>query len=245
MGVLKDHKRTGKLFRPPLTQVGPLSEVRWVVDMLPEFIWIGLLQDRFGLQEGIHLAQSLALRASKAMLQKPKPWFAAMSAFKVLTNDESDSLLSALGQDSSLDKIKEGLGPILEFYPSSPIRFLESTQGEPRYSGLTLAAFKHFLSELFDKRARPATLVQATAVYIGFVTDQLKIMKGVTSFDNFEAIADYPDTEESRQVGASVRATCLSLLPALMEAYSTDWPVCFWNRGLELEPCTTQEDQDA
>jgi hypothetical protein len=37
--VLNDHKRVGKMFIPPMAQIG-LTEVSWVKTILPELIWL-------------------------------------------------------------------------------------------------------------------------------------------------------------------------------------------------------------
>lgn len=38
--VLADHRRAGKKFIPPfIAELGPLSEVRWVNDLVPELVW--------------------------------------------------------------------------------------------------------------------------------------------------------------------------------------------------------------
>jgi hypothetical protein len=72
----------------------------------------------------------------------------------------------------------------------------------------------------------------ANAVYIAFCTNKMRALQG-TGFDNFPAIENYPETEESRAVAAEVRATVYSLLSETPQ----DWESYFWNRGLEIEPC--------
>ena len=43
--VLADHKKVGKKFIPPFgAKLGPLDEVRWVNDLVPELVWLPLLR---------------------------------------------------------------------------------------------------------------------------------------------------------------------------------------------------------
>lgn len=42
--VLLDHKKVGKRFVPPLLQLGPLGEIKWIDCILPELLWLGLLK---------------------------------------------------------------------------------------------------------------------------------------------------------------------------------------------------------
>jgi len=80
-------------------------------------------------------------------------------------------------------------------------------------------------------------LVQATAVWIAFDSDKLKVASHLALAD-FPKIEEYPKTERSLQVAASIRAV---LNPMFSDtkwmASDTDWPIAFWNRGLEVEPC--------
>ena len=56
--VLADHKKVGKKFIPPfVAKLGPLDEVRWVNDLVPELVWLTLLSDRHGRKRGVDLAR--------------------------------------------------------------------------------------------------------------------------------------------------------------------------------------------
>jgi hypothetical protein len=59
-----------------------------------------------------------------------------------------------------------------------------------------------------------------------------------SSLRNFPAVAEFPDTEESRAVAAAVRSSVSALAPFNGPAERA-WPEYFWQRGLELEPCET------
>jgi hypothetical protein len=52
--ILKDHKRIGKRFVPPLMQLG-IEEVNYINELLPEIIWMGLVFDRIDYRAGINL----------------------------------------------------------------------------------------------------------------------------------------------------------------------------------------------
>ena len=65
--VLGDHKRIGKRFIPPfLYQLGSLSEISWVNEIMPEILWIGLLIEHFGYQRGVELGLHLSKAAVAA-----------------------------------------------------------------------------------------------------------------------------------------------------------------------------------
>ncbi len=66
-GILADHTREGTLFRTPLSRL-PLKETRWVKQTLPELLWIGLLQGKYGLGCGVDLSLALAEAAAQASM---------------------------------------------------------------------------------------------------------------------------------------------------------------------------------
>ena len=84
--VLSDHKRVGKRFIPPLLQVAPFHDLSWVDCTLPELLWLGLLNNRYGLKRGSDLGLSLAKAAAEASVHSIGRWYAPTSAYSSLTD---------------------------------------------------------------------------------------------------------------------------------------------------------------
>ena len=95
---------------------------------------------------------------------------------------------------------------------------------------------KSAVIQLYDKRGKPATLVIANTIYIGALTGKIRYTNP-TQIPNFEAVWDYPDTDESRLVASRLRASVSAFTNLLGDDVASAWPGYFWNRGLELEPC--------
>src|SRR5262245_12357695 len=84
--VLQDHKRQGKILIPPFTSMlGPLQEVSRVKTIMPELIWIALIQDSHGHREGVQLITSIARVARELMPPETPRIFCAVSSFVELT----------------------------------------------------------------------------------------------------------------------------------------------------------------
>ena len=95
--VLQDHKRKRKTFIPPFTQMlGPLREISWVKTMLPELLWIALIQDYYGHAKGVALITSLTRLARKCSVSEKKRIFATLSSFGEMTIDEQSCLHSEI-----------------------------------------------------------------------------------------------------------------------------------------------------
>ena len=129
--VLADHKKVGKKFIPPfVAKLGPLGEVRWANDLVPELVWLALLSDRHGREMGVDLARRLALAAVDARRSKPAPWFALASAYAELSASEQEAVAAKLETDDAAQEIRTALSPLgacRELAPSKQ----ESTTYEP------------------------------------------------------------------------------------------------------------------
>lgn len=237
--VLADHKKIGKKFIPPfVVQLGPVGEVRWATDLVPELVWLALLIDEHGHKVGVDLARQLALAASGARIGKAKEWFAMASAYHKLDKDEQTAVLATVQSSGALGPLRQALRPLAMFYPECPLAFLFDEQ--PIIDDTLLVGFKRVLESTFDRWDAPATFAQASAIYIAFCTDMLKVMKGL-ALANFPAIEAFPETEESQRVAASVRATVSTFSGQFADENAARWVAYFWKRGLTLEPCTVAE----
>lgn len=198
------------------------------------------LNEYYDLSKGAELGLSLARVALKTRDQNSKKWFAPISSFIVLTDEQKNDVIKLLKLSNELRELKQALIPLISFYPTCPLAFLfEGKVPNFENSKENLEQFKLLLSGLFNRWEKRATLVQASAIYIAFATDLLQVAKG-SALANFPAVAEFPNTEESRGVSASVRAAVNQFFGTHFYDSLTTWPSYFWNRGLELEPCDYQ-----
>jgi len=240
--VLSDHRRIGKKLIPPLLQrFSNFHETSWIRRIVPELLWIGLLQER-ELKRGIDLSLTLAKAASDvAPLTLPR-WYGTASSFSGLTDDHGESIREALASRGDLFEMQKSLHPLVSCYPESPLRLLFGADvGEPATGELDL--LRRVLVEMFDRRTSSAIFTQATFIYLAFVLGGLKVAEGLALAD-FPKVMDYPHTERSRQVAAAVRSSVQFFFGPPAYDPASSWPGYFWNRGLELEPCIFERSSD-
>jgi hypothetical protein len=233
MPVLGDHKRIkSKLVTPFNDAFGPMHEVSWINMMIPELLWIALVQDAWGARRGVEIITAFTrdVRASEA--SRDRTIWAAAGKFAALP----DGVLASIVRGRPYrDDLCAALGPLHAHYPDHPMSGLVVADGTP--SSRNLGGLKALVGELFDRASKSATLTQATAMWLAFDADRLKVATGLALSD-FPRIEDYPDTEQSQRIAASIRATLNQMFGDVdLMASGSCWPVAFWNRGLELEPC--------
>lgn len=235
--ILGDHQRIGKRFIPPIAKLG-FSEISWVETLLPELLWLGLINDCHGLTKGAELALAVA-RAAVSTWTHQKKLFATSSSFSALDRVQQQAMVASLASSGNLEDIRKALLPFPLFYPDCPLNFFFDQPPLVPDAAVVLARFKQSLAHQFDRWDKPATMVQSNMVYIAFVTNILKVKKGL-SLANFPAVEKFPDTEESIRVASSVRCTVSTFFAPLQYDNASLWPRYFWNQGFVIEPCSLE-----
>jgi len=232
--VLSDHRKVGRKYIPPfIDKLGSrFKETSWVKLSLPELIWIALINYRYGHKYGADLSLSLA-KATKEASGKIE-WYAPISSFSSLTKAQKDKILEILQKEGKLSRIASGLFSLNYYYPKSPLNFLERTQLQE--SEAHLSEIKNVLTSHYDKMSIEATFTQANAIYICFVLGKLQVTSK-SSLANFPEIENYPNTDESKKIAASIRASINGFIGLDIGSKITNWSDYFWNRGLEIDNC--------
>ncbi len=239
--VLSDHKRIGKKFVPPMVAaIGKLSEVSWVEQIMPQVIWIALLIDAFGFKDGVDCSLAIS-RCSKESSDQSGIWFGWLSSFSSLSKDQRSAMIGCLEKQGVVEKIRHTFQSFSVLYPDFPLTFLvvDGKDADEQDAAKGIEDVKRILLDLYNRRSLFATRVQATVIYLAFVNDFLKVQRGLALAD-FPEIEKYPDTERSKEVAASIRATINLLAGEFQDSRFDSWSNYFWNRGLEIDACIVE-----
>ena len=129
----------------------------------------------------------MARAAVSTWTEERRKLFAASSSFTALDQGQKKVVVTALASAGHLEEIQKALLPLPIFYPECPLNFIFEQPPSVPDAGALLTRFKVSLDRQFDRWDKPAMMGQANMVYIAFVTDVLKVMKGL-SLANFPAI---------------------------------------------------------
>ncbi|MFZ3200722.1 MAG: hypothetical protein WA175_06195 [Candidatus Acidiferrales bacterium] len=233
--VLDGYKKVGTTFVPPLIhRVGAFDYVSWSTQTMPELIWWDVLIDRASLRFAAKVAEEIG-KYFKATGER-KCWWAFISDYAQLSADDIYRFKEHMRRAGLLDLFLGSLADFLDLYPECPISRLSDSRPTGIVDVGYLSRFENRMKDLENKRSRNGVLVQAQAVYMGFVLGRLHVQQGMALGD-FSEVEHYPTTDRSKQVGASICATVNMLVGRGLPKYPEDtWVQYFWRRSLELRP---------
>lgn len=234
--ILGDHKRIkSKLITPFNDQLGPLREVSWVNTMIPELLWIALLQNAYGPHRCVEILTAFSRDLRTSSPERADTIWAAAGKFSVLPAAELRSLVQKNDAEYG-QELRVALRPIAALYPPHPLNKIFLAEDlTPRPDDIELV--KRVLVEMYDRSSWGATMTQAHAIWLAFDSGRLVVSPDV-SLARFPEIDQYPHTDLSRRIAGAIRASLNQFFgdEGLM-ASGTTWPVEFWNEGLNLASC--------
>jgi len=232
--ILKNHKRIGKRFVPPLMQLG-IQEVSYVNKLLPEIIWMGLIFDHIGYRAGISLCERIAKLAHKIHNSKKYSNFALCSSFLHLEHKQKKELVSKLHDQDLLTQIKLYLSPLIILYDNFPMSFLGVTQDKIEKDAL-VKRIKESVERYMNKYSKPGLVLQATTIYIRGITGGLFLTKDIEPPD-LNAIINDPESKSGKKAAAFVRSSVLMEIMSPEGDFLTKWADSFWDQGLQVDTC--------
>lgn len=239
--VLGDHKQVkSKLITPFNHLLGPMRDVSWINTMIPELLWIALLHDAHGHRRAVEIVTVFTRAVRVNLPNLSDVVWAAAGKFAEIPDGMLQRIVARI-DEACADALRAALAPLAAFYPTHPVNAI--------YDGALPVAKPDMLDHvrrvvvgLYDRSDRDTMMVQATAIWVAFDSDRLKVSSD-QALASFPRIEDYPETELSQRIGASIRASLNMMFgDGQMMASDGRWPADFWNCGLQLQPCEFGDD---
>jgi hypothetical protein len=232
--VLGSYQKVGTKFVPPLLQTFKFDHISWSSQTMPELVWWDVLADRVSHRFAAKIAEEIA-KCFKTKNNRDH-WWAFISDYSHLSDDRARELRAHLSDANVLPQLTESLTDFLNLYPDCPISKLLDWRPTRSVDVGYLLRFESRLCKLEDKRSRNGVLIQAQALYLGFLLGRLHVKEGLALAD-FPEVEHYPTTQRSLEVGASICAAVGMLAGNTLPKYRDDaWVQYFWRRSLELHP---------
>jgi len=240
--VLKDHVKIGSRFVPKWLVDDKFTEISYTNVILPEILWIGLINDRIGHRKGILLLESFVQTTLKNQTNKMHN-YAICSNYNMLDNEEKEKITHDIKRNGILGELQKCLAPLTCLFQDFPISFIEPPSeiiGEIEL----LTTLKKCLTTHLDKLNINTVISHANIIYINIRSGRLKFCNG-THPPNLNILLDNPESEEALKVGSSVRASVMAEFSFYNERHTFEWPMSFWKQCYGLEKCNFDETQHA
>ncbi len=232
--ILEDHKKIGSKFIPPMCQLG-MTEVSYVNQILPEIIWIGLLNRREGYHAGIRIVEFIAKKAVEITNNEKYMNFSLASSYTELGTDQKKIIVDEMEKENLLSILQKSLAPLTCLYEGFPMAFI-GPPAEHSSKETMSKIIKECISDCINKYKQPGMVMQATVMYVRRITGGLYFTNDVKPPNLEKIITDF-DSDEGRKVAASVRAFVMSEYMPIEERKSDFWSRSFWNQGYKIDRC--------
>ena len=238
---LAGHKRVGKRFIPPLMQVPLAAHVSYIDNMLPELIWIGLLNDRLGYIDSSSVLQEVFLSIEEIRHSDQHGNFAIMSTFKSLSHQQSNSLIERLEERAVINVLRNSIAPLTLLYEGCPLSFIGPPDKRHSTDELILP-IKTCVDRVADKYDTPGVILNGALLLSLLVTRRVSFSKEI-EIPDFNLVVTAPESDGAKHAAAFMRANALAEFG--MREIEPAWARYFWNRGIELSPCEFPENEVA
>lgn len=234
MSILSDHKKVGKKLISPLNSLGLFYDVNWVSDIIPEIIWVAILNSRLGWKE---TCMTLTDFARIAMEVNKSNNYVFISSFSKLSEDELNTINTRIRYSGILSKLDYSLFNFIEFYPECPLSFLYKGYEKRELIDVKfITEYKAILSKIYDKKSTESTFLLTSIIYTMLTTGKYNIPKD-SILTNLEKIEEYPNSDISHRIAGNLRASINVFFNDQIYDKNVNWIKYFWNKGLSLEPC--------
>jgi hypothetical protein len=194
--VLGDHKQVrSRLVTPFNALLGPIRDVSWVNTMIPELLWLALLHDLVGDHRAVEIVTAFSRDVRATSPDNDRRIWAAAGKFESLPPGVLPALLAGKGE-SYADELHAAVMPLAAWYPALPLNALFDTDLADAQAPM-LAHVKAIVTQLFDRSSRLATMVQASALWLAFDADRLKVAAGLS-------LAQFPRINAKTRFGIGV-----------------------------------------
>ncbi|MBP6754923.1 MAG: hypothetical protein KA210_02150 [Bacteroidia bacterium] len=230
--ILEGHKKVGKKFIPPIVQYEGFREINWGNDIIPELIWIAVIQKKLGYK----MANEAISELHKHYLEicDTKYINSLFSSYDSISKEAKAKLKDQFSLNQYFDQIFEGLKDLQYYFPNHPLQFLYDDRIIQK-SEVNIQLIKDSIKGILERRSEAGTIAQAAVLFNSMVSGKFNAPYG-SIFWEFEEIDNYPKTEKSLQLASSIRAMINAFMDKETRNVECEWVNSFWQRSFQLEP---------
>lgn len=235
--ILAGHKQIGKRFVTPFNQLELVKETRYVERIMPELLWMDMINELYDYRRGIEITMSLCSQVRDAIGASDFINFTVTSKYATVAEDARASVLQVLSGSDVLRAVSEALSPLARNYPAFPMAWLLPDGKDDSEADLDRVGAS--VKRIIDKYAYPALIIQANVLVFRGMSGTLHFAENVPVPD-FNAMAEDPESEAGRRAAAQAR---MGAMMDIVRDEDDTWPRAFWNDNYRLSRCSFPGDE--
>jgi hypothetical protein len=230
--ILEGHKKVGKKFIPQILKYDGFREINWVNDIIPELIWIAVIQKKLGYKVANDAMSELHKHYIEICDTKYINSF--FSSYDSISKEAKAKLKDQFSLNQYFDQIFGGLKDLQFYFPNHPLQFLYDDRVIQK-SEVSIQLIKDSIKGILERRSEAGTIAQAAVLFNTMATGKFNAPVG-SIFWEFGEIDNYPKTEKSLQLASSIRAMINAFMHNETRNVECEWVKSFWQRSFQLEP---------
>jgi hypothetical protein len=232
---LAKHSKVGTRLVGPLGALN-ITSAQWSRDLLPEFLWIASLADRFGFDR-FHRPYNDLLDVLDEFTDSTGVNLGLLSDFRRVPVERREAFLNKHRYLANLTFI-ETVGGWLTLYPENPAAWIGGEDQSASHDPIgDLAVLRRLVLKLLSGKDALAGRVRAVPMNRLFKHDKIRI---ASELSIVPLLLKYPASctpDEQAQVEAFARSTLNVHFAAREDLKSCDWASYFWRHNYDLAVC--------
>jgi hypothetical protein len=237
--ILDEYKKDKKKFLAPMNYM--FQERGWQVqyvdinhryEVIPEIIWIAILNEKFGINETSQVLTELIKTANEVNKDSENFINGFASSWINLKNNKSE-LHSALDKKGISSFLSVGLSGFLYLFPESPLSII--VKRKDTYIIGEIDLLKKMINYLSDYESRQTVFAMAHVMYTVVLINKYTFSEQVDISP--QKLVDYPNTFDSLKIAATLKNSLRMFYGNTIKKYEYKTSKYFWQRCLEIEPC--------
>jgi len=234
--ILSGHKQIGKRFVTPFNQLELVKETRYVERIMPELLWMDMINATLGFREGIKATMSLCSTVRDVTATSEFTNFTVASKFATVLDVDRDRVREAMRKSDVLTAVSTALSPLRRNYPAFPMSWLLLDVNNDAKADLDRISAS--VERIIDKYSHPASIAQANVLVFRGMSGMLHYAEHIPVPD-FNAMAEDPNSEQGQRSAAQAR---MGAMMEIVRDENDHWPRAFWNENYRLSKCTLPGD---
>lgn len=231
---LEHHKRIGKELIPPLQQIRPgVEQIFWLRDLLPEFLWIDALVQKYGQPAAVQIFNDFLSAADHFNSHPREILDGTVGVFRFVAEERRRAFVEELGAKIDV-AVVQPFGHVLSLYPECPMKWMAPKLSADRDA--SIAVVRDACLRLFAGKESHAGFCRALPLNRYFAHNKVFISSHLK--ETIEAIESYPFGDKYRAETYARSVHNMILMRRAEEDPDTfAWARSFWNSHWTIVPC--------